>query len=495
MRVRHIDVAFSDARGSIRDILEDEVIEHVTIIATTKGAVRGNHVHRETHQFIYVLAGALRYAVQDLRRFEHRPDGRARHRGSRRYDDGSHDARSAGRPRVRVRYVSSRQAADRRWRARVMLARTTEEIIPVCEPLIGEREAAYVLDCVRSGWISSEGPYVARFEEAWAQYCGARYGIAVTNGTAALHAAVASLGLAPGDEVIMPSFTIIGCAHAIIAAGATPVLVDADPVTWCMDVAAVAPRITERTRAVMAVHIYGHPVDMGALRSVATRYRLRIVEDAAEAHGAEVRGARTGSLGDVGCFSFYANKILTTGEGGMVLTDDPAVAERVRDYRNVGFRADRRFYHTEYGRNERMTALQAAIGLAQVEAIDVRVRRKREIAQRYTHSLSDLDGLQLPVEMPWAKNVYWMYGILIDESYGDAASFAHRLSRRGVATRPFFLGMHEQPVLRDRGLFAGERYPVTERIARQGLYLPSGLTLTDGQIERVAAAVREELAS
>ncbi len=370
-----------------------------------------------------------------------------------------------------------------------------DEMIPVNEPLIGEREAAYVLDCVRSGWISSEGPYVTRFEDAWAAYCGARYGVAVTNGTAALYSAVASLGLGPGDEVILPSFTIIGCAQAILAVGATPVLVDADPATWCMDVPHVRSRITSRTRAILAVHIYGHPVDMQPLRDLALRYRLKVIEDAAEAHGAEYRGARAGSLGDVACFSFYANKILTTGEGGMVLTDDPGVAERVRSYRNLGFRTDRRFYHTEFGRNERMTAVQAAIGCAQIEDIEARVRRKREIGRRYTDQLAGTDGLQLPVEMSWAKNVYWMYGIVLDGAIGaDAATFASRLLRRGVATRPFFLGMHEQPVLLEQGLFGGERYPVTERLARQGLYLPSGLTLTDAQIDRVAAVVREEIA-
>jgi perosamine synthetase len=376
----------------------------------------------------------------------------------------------------------------------VTIEAPVEAMIPVSEPLIGEREAAYALDCVQSGWISSEGPYVARFEAAWAAYCGVRHGVAVTNGTAALYASAAAIELGAGDEVILPSFTIIGCAQAIIAAGASPVLVDADPATWCMDADQVARRITPRTRAIMAVHIYGHPVDMDPLHDLAVKHGLSIIEDAAEAHGAEYRGARAGSLGDMGCFSFYANKILTTGEGGMVVTDDAALAERVRSYRNMAFRTDRRFYHTAYGRNERMTALQAAIGLAQVEDIDARVQRKRAIGHRYSALLAGIDGLQLPVEMPYAKNVYWMYGIVIDEALGfDAAELARRLFRRGVATRPFFVGMHEQPVLRARGLFAGERYPVTERVARQGLYLPSGLTLTGDQMERVAAAVRHEV--
>jgi perosamine synthetase len=368
--------------------------------------------------------------------------------------------------------------------------------ILVNEPLIGERETAYVLDCMRSGWISSEGPYVARFEEAWARYCGVTHGVAVSSGTAALFATCDALRLSRGDEVIMPTFTIIGCAQAIIATGATPVLVDSDPRTWCMNVRAVAARITPRTRAIMAVHIYGHPVDMDPLRELARRHGLAIIEDAAEAHGARYRGARTGSLGDIACFSFYANKILTTGEGGMVLTDDAQFAERVRSYRNMAFRPERRFYHTETGFNYRMTALQAAVGLAQVEDIEARLRRKREIGARYSELLADMAAIARPVEMPWATNVYWMYGIVLDEQLGfDADEFARRLARRGVATRPFFLSMHEQPVLRDRGLFAGERHPVAERIAKYGLYLPSGLTLTDEQQQRVAQTVREELAA
>ena len=366
--------------------------------------------------------------------------------------------------------------------------------IPVNEPLIGDREAAYVLDCVRSGWISSEGPYVARFEQAWAEYCGASYGIAVSSGTAALYAACDALRLGPGDEVIMPSFTIIACAQAILATGAKPVLVDSDPRTWCMDVAHVASRITPRTKAIMAVHMYGHPVDMEPLTDLARRHGLAIIEDAAEAHGATYRGARCGSLGDIACFSFYANKIITTGEGGMVLTNDLALAERVRSYRNLAFRGDRRFYHTELGHNYRLTALQAAIGLAQVEQIDARVARKRAIGGRYNDLLAGVRLVETPAEMPWATNVYWMYGLVLDDRSGfDAARFAARLEARGVATRPFFLGMHEQPALLDRALFRGERYPVAERIARQGLYLPSGLTLTDAQIAHVASAVREEL--
>ncbi|MHB8642691.1 MAG: DegT/DnrJ/EryC1/StrS family aminotransferase [Gaiellaceae bacterium] len=367
-------------------------------------------------------------------------------------------------------------------------------MIPVNEPALGSRELEYVRDCIESGWISSEGDYVGRFERGWANYCGVAHGVAVSSGTAALFAAVAALGLGPGDEIILPSFTIVCCAHAVTAVGATPVLVDSEPATWCMDVAQVASKITARTRAIMPVHIYGHPVDMAPLREHAERHGLALIEDAAEAHGAEYRGARAGSLGNIGCFSFYTNKIVTTGEGGMVVTDDGRLAQRVRSYADLGFRPERRFYHTDFGHNHRLTNLQAAVGVAQLESIEWRVERKRAIGRLYVELLRDVPGVQLPVEMPWAKNVYWMVGIVVDEELGvDAVELARRLQEQGVGTRPFFLGMHEQPVFLDRGLFVGEHYPVAERIARQGLYLPSGLTLADTDIELVADRVTRAL--
>lgn len=352
----------------------------------------------------------------------------------------------------------------------------------------------YVRECVESGWISSSGRFVEGFERAWAGYCGAQHGVAVSSGTAALQVALGILGLEPGDEVIMPSFTIISCAHAAIASGAQPVLVDCDEQTWCMNVDEIESRVTDRTRAILAVHIYGHPVDMDAVREVAGAHRLVVVEDAAEAHGAECRGRRAGTLADLGCFSFYANKIVTTGEGGMVVTDNELLASRAKRYRNLGFGDGDRFHHTDVGYNFRLTNMQAAVGLAQVEAVDRRVRRKREIAERYAEALREIEGLQLPTEMGWARNVYWMYGVVLDGGLGiDASELARRLRERGIETRPFFLGLHEQPVFHERGLFAGERYPVTERIARQGLYLPSGVTLSEGQIDQVADAVGASL--
>ena len=367
-------------------------------------------------------------------------------------------------------------------------------MIPVSEPLLSDTARVYVDECMRTGWISSEGRFIRDFERGWAEYCGMEHGVAVTSGTTALQVAVACLGLEPGDEVIMPTFTIISCALAVIEAGAIPVLVDSDPRTWCMDVTKVEERITPRTRAIMPVHIYGHPVDMGPICDLAEQHDLVVIEDAAEAHGAEYRGRKAGGIGDLSCFSFYANKIITCGEGGMVLAKRADHAERLRSLRNLGFRKDRRFYHTELGHNYRMTNLQAAIGLSQVEQIDEHVRRKRWMGAAYTERLRGLPQLRLPVEEPWATNVYWMYGVVLEDDVDyEADEFARRLRAEGIDTRPFFVGMHEQPVLRQLDLFDGERYPVAENIARRGLYLPSGLTLDEGQIEAVCSAVERVL--
>jgi perosamine synthetase len=375
-------------------------------------------------------------------------------------------------------------------------------MIPVNEPALGEKELEYAAECIRTGWISSAGAFIERFESEWAAFCGMRYGVAVSNGTVALQVAVDCLDLAPGDEVIMPSFTIISCAQAVTQAKGVPVLVDSDPRTWCMDVSQVADRVTPRTRAVMPVHIYGHPVDMDPLLDLAEKHGLTIIEDAAEVHGGEYlsrRGAapvwrRCGGMSDLSTFSFYANKLITTGEGGMILANEPRLADRARSLRNLCFRPERRFYHTELGYNCRMTNLQAALGVAQIQRMDQIIARKRWMGAAYTERLAGIAGLQLPVEEPWARQVYWMYGLLLDESSDyDAVSFARRLHDEGVETRPFFLGMHEQPVFQQMGLFLGEHYPVAERLARQGLYLPSGLGLTEQQLEEVCTAVRKAL--
>lgn len=367
-------------------------------------------------------------------------------------------------------------------------------MIPVNEPLFDGNEKKYLIQCIDEGWISSEGPFVKEFEKRFSSYLGSQHGIAVCNGTVALETALFATGITKGDEVIMPTFTIISCASAALRLGATPVLVDSEPDTWNMDVTQIEEKITDRTKAIMPVHIYGHPVDMDPVMELAEKYDLKVIEDAAEVHGALYKGKKAGAIGDGGSFSFYANKIITTGEGGMVVTDDEKTAERARSYRNLCFKPGRRFYHTELGENFRMTNLQAAVGVAQLEQIDRFIEIKRSMAKKYSEGLVGIPEIKLPMEMPGVKNVYWMYAIeLAEESGFDADRLAAHLAGMGIATRPFFLGLHEQPVFHDMGLFIDERYPVAERIARQGLYLPSGLTITDEQISAVVAAVRGAL--
>jgi perosamine synthetase len=368
-------------------------------------------------------------------------------------------------------------------------------MIPVNEPLLLDAERRNVEECIATGWISSEGKFITEFEQKWARFCGREHGVAVSNGSVALEAAIWSLGLKPGDEVVVPTFTIISCLTAILRNELVPVLVDSDEETWCMNVGHVAAKLTPRTRAIMPVHIYGHPVDLDPLLALAASKGIHVVEDAAEAHGAEYKGKKCGSFGDVSTFSFYANKLITTGEGGMVLTNDRELAERLRSYRNLCFRKDRRFYHTELGNNYRLTNVQAAIGSAQVDRIDQIVEKKREMGRMYNDLLGGCKYLRLPSERPWAKNIYWMYGVVLHEDSGlNAADFASLLLKEGIHTRPFFLGMHEQPVFLNRGLFRGEKYPVAERIARQGFYLPSGLPITPDQIRTVSSTVRRLLA-
>jgi perosamine synthetase len=367
--------------------------------------------------------------------------------------------------------------------------------VPVNEPLLDGNERLYLTECIDGGWISSEGPFVRRLEEQLAHRVGRRHGIAVCNGSVALDAAVAALELRPGDEVIMPAFTIISCAAAVVRAGATPVLVDADPTTWNMDVAEVARKLTPRTRALMPVHIYGLPVDMEPLLELARDRGLHVLEDAAEAHGLTYDGRPCGSFGTISTFSFYPNKHVTTGEGGMILVNDDELAARCRSLRNLCFQETQRFVHDELGWNLRMSNLQAAVGVAQLERLDEFVARKKRMGKLYTAGLSNLPGVQLPLpRTSHAENIYWVFGIVLEDSVPfDAKEAMARLRALGIGTRPFFWPMHEQPVLRRRGLFAGERYPVAERLARRGFYVPSGLALTDEQIAAVIAAVREVL--
>ena len=367
--------------------------------------------------------------------------------------------------------------------------------VPVNEPLLDGNEEKYLVECIRTGWISSEGPFVARFEEGFAARVGRKHGVAVANGSVALDAAVVALGIGRGDEVIMPTSTIISCAAAVVRTGATPVLVDCDPATWNMDVGQIETRITPRTRAVMVVHIFGLPVDMEPVLALARKHGLKVIEDAAEVIGQTYRGKPCGSFGDISTFSFYPNKHVTTGEGGMLVTDDSALAERCRSLRNLCFKPEQRFVHDELGWNFRLTNLQAALGVAQLEKLDRSVTLKRRIGARYTELLKGTRGIQLPmVRTSYAENIYWVYGLVLDDSVAfDAREAMARLGRLGIGTRPFFWPMHQQPVFTRLGLFGGERYPAAERVARRGFYIPSGMALSDAQIERAAAAVKEIL--
>ena len=368
-------------------------------------------------------------------------------------------------------------------------------MIPVNEPLLNGNEKKYLNECIDTGWISSEGSFIKKFEEKFAARVGRKHGISVTNGTAAIDTMVEVLGIGPGDEVILPTFTIISCILQIIRSGATPVLVDSDPVTWNMDVSQIEAKITPRTKAIMIVHIYGLPVDVDPVLDIAQKHGLKVMEDAAEMHGQTYKGAPCGSFGDISTFSFYPNKHITTGEGGMIVTDDEEIAETCRSLRNLCFQPKKRFVHERLGWNLRMTNIQAALGLAQLERLDEFVRLKRAMGKLYTELLSSIVSIQLPLpRTSYADNIYWVYSIVLkDEVPFDAEMAMKKLATKNIGTRPFFWPLHEQPVFRKTGLCTKENYPVAERIARRGLYIPSGMALTEQQINLVAEAMKEIL--
>lgn len=358
-----------------------------------------------------------------------------------------------------------------------------DDFIPVNEPLLDGNEKKYLLECLETGWISSEGPFVKEFEAKFASKMGRKHGIAVCNGTAAIDAAVEAIDIGPGDEVIIPAFTIISCVAQIIRNGATPVLVDSDPFTWNMDISQIENKITPKTKAIMIVHIYGLPVDVSPVLDIARRYGLKVIEDAAESHGQKYFDKPCGSFGDISTFSFYPNKHITTGEGGMILTDSDELAETCRSLRNLCFKPEKRFVHERLGWNLRMTNMQAALGLAQLERLDGFVARKKNMGNVYTKLLQNIPGLQLPLQQTdYAENIYWVYGVMLDESLGlDADIMMKRMEESRVGTRSFFCPMHLQPVLKRIGLFQNENYPIAERMYRYGFYLPSGLALGNEQ--------------
>jgi perosamine synthetase len=368
-------------------------------------------------------------------------------------------------------------------------------MIPVSAPVIGEREIAYVEDAVRSGWVSSIGPYIDRFEAGFALWVGAKHGIAVANGTVALHLALHALGIGPGDEVIVPDLTFAATAHTVLQTGATPVLVDVEQDTFCIDPLAVERAITPKTKAVLPVHLYGHPADMSALTELAEPRGILLVEDAAEAHGATVGNIRVGALGNVAAFSLYGNKILTTGEGGILTTNDDALAARLRFLKDHGMSKERRYFHTEVAFNYRMTNLQAALGCAQLEQVEGFIEAKRRIMDEYRDGLAGLD-LALSIERPGYQSVYWMASAVLGDKAGVSRDqLIASMRESGVDSRPFFVAMSDLPHL--SGLRKVGRdcdgCPVSSRLSRRGINLPSGASLTSSEVARACAAVRHAL--
>ena len=372
-----------------------------------------------------------------------------------------------------------------------------KRFIPVNEPVIGKREKELVMQCLDTGWISSEGPFVNQFEEKLSKRINRKYGIACSNGSAALDIAVAALKIGPGDEVILPSFTIISCANAIIRVGAKPVVVDADTENWNMRTDLIEDKITSKTVAIMMVHIYGLPVDVDPILNIAKKYNLAVIEDAAEIIGGSYKDKPCGSFGIISTFSFYPNKHITTGEGGMVFTNDFSLAERCKMLRNLCFQKEKRFVHEEIGWNYRMTNLQAALGLAQLESLDKNIRKKINIGESYNKHLGELPFIKLPLKKTsYANNIYWVYGILLEKKLGKAEKFIKSLSSLGVGTRPFFYPINKQPALKKLGFFNDiENRLFSEDLYEQGFYIPSGLSLNEEKINYVVTQINKLMLS
>ena len=363
--------------------------------------------------------------------------------------------------------------------------------VPVNTPKFSGNEKKYLIDCIDSGWISSEGPYVRKFEENFAKFCDRKYAVAVTNGTIAIDIALKALDLPRGSEVILPSFTIISCIHEIVNSGLKPVFVDSSLETWNMDVNQIEEKITPNTSAIMAVHIYSFPVEMDKIISIAKKHNLKIIEDAAEMHGQTYNGNICGSFGDISTFSFYANKHITTGEGGMILTNNKDYYEKILSLRNLCFTKEKRFYHTHLGTNARMTNIQAALGVAQLENINLIVERKREIGELYNNLLVKNNKFTtLPSKMPYANNIYWVYGILLKDS-NNMEKIIKFLNKNGVGNRPFFYPLHKQPVLKEFN--DNLNLPNSEILSENGFYIPSGLGITDKEIEYVSMKLNQIL--
>ncbi|MBI2011736.1 DegT/DnrJ/EryC1/StrS family aminotransferase [Candidatus Daviesbacteria bacterium] len=373
-------------------------------------------------------------------------------------------------------------------------------MIPVNEPLISKASKKYVLDCLESGWVAS-GKYIEEFEKGFANFIGTNYALTTSNGTAALHLAVAALGVKIGDEVIVPDLTLISTALAVVYMGATPVLVDVEASTGNIDPDKIEEKITKNTKAIMVVHLYGQPAEMNPILKIARKHKLAVIEDAAEAHGAEVKinagWKKVGSIGDVGCFSFYGNKIVTSGEGGMVTTNDEKIYQKVKSLRDLAHDPKKRFFHKEIGFSYRMSNLQAALGLGQLEEAEKYLAKKRWMAKLYEQRLSTIEELELPFEQPGTKSVWWMYAVRL-QAIGNRLQrdkLLQILKQKGVDTREFFVPLHLQPALLKLGLFKGEKYPMSLDLSKRGFYIPSGLAITEKQINEVVKALKESIYS
>lgn len=365
------------------------------------------------------------------------------------------------------------------------------DFIPVNQPLISQESKRNVNKALDAGWISSSGGFVNKFEEEFSKYIGAKYGVAVSSGTAALHVALLAAGIGQGDEVIVPAFTMAATWLAVLYVGAVPVFVDCEPETFNIDPLLIEEKVTRKTKAIIPVHIYGHSADMDPILKVARKHKLVVIEDAAEAHGGVYKGRKCGSMGDISCFSFYGNKIITTGEGGMVLTNNKKYADSARRYKDLCHSPNKRFIHDGVGFNYRMTNLQAALGVGELKNINKYLSFKKKMAAAYNDGLRGVKGLRLPVTKDKVKNVYWMYAVLVDETKLGISKDKLReaLFKKGIDTRDFFYSPSMQPVLK-KYIKSGELFPVTDRISREGLYLPSGMALTKKQQKQVVGAIK-----
>jgi perosamine synthetase len=370
-------------------------------------------------------------------------------------------------------------------------------MIPVNTPFLNGNEKKYLNECIDTGWISSEGPFVQKFEKNMASYNGRKYATACASGSAALDIAVKALGLKKDDEVIIPSFTIISCAQSLVKLGIKPVLVDSHYETFNMKVEDIEEKITPQTKAIMIVHVFGLSADIDPILKIAKKYNLKIIEDAAEVIGQEYKGKKCGSFGDISTLSFYPNKHVTTGEGGMLLTDDEELDKRAKSLRNLCFSLDpnKRFIHEDLGWNYRMTNMQAALGVAQFEQIDKMIEKKRHIGNTYNKLLKDIKVINLPIaKTDYCENIYWVYAITLKDDYKKTAKeVMSELKDYKIGSRPFFYPMHKQPVFNNMGLFLNEDLPQSEKLYEKGFYIPSGLALTNAQMIEVAEVLHKVL--